>query len=546
MNKGTDSNDMRLGFLLILVLVAAGFSTHQAALLRFYFQHRIAIAFFISLMVVGLGLWIYASILEKTKKRRLEKEILRSLPNDDAIYAGNTKSGERVDIKHAYRRMHTQVIGTTNAGKTESVIIPWAADDMRRGRGLIIIDGKSDRSLLDKLYAYAVRHGREKDVRVLSLCSPEISHTFNPLAGGSPLEITERIFKALTFENEYYKDLQYEALLYSLLILDACKILPTPLRVVEMMRSSSQMKALSFQSKSKQLIGWATAFLQLSPTDREQRTSGLISKLQIFTVGETAKIFNHDDSHINLETALSDNHIVYCQLPVLKIPTLGKTTGKLILQALQGAIASRHLSSGKSKSYFSIYLDDFTEYLTEGFVSTLNKSRSANILVTFAHQAIGDLAVLGDDIKNTILTNANLKVFMRTNEPTSAEYFSEVIGTAQGSKITERQTAGTFGAAKTGDGSVRDVEEFKFHPNIFKQDLGTGEAVLVIPHATGSLPVRIKFRKLPDLAQLEIPQVLKNEPIGLPEVKDEPPKQSSEASSPGLVETAFGEKKEAA
>lgn len=529
MNNNAD--DVRLAALLILVMVAAFFTKYKMAIIRFYFENRIFIAFFISTTITALFLWVRGLILQKRMKADLEKKILHAQPNEDAIFAGNARDGSRIDIKHVYRRMHTQVIGTTNAGKTESVIIPWAVDDMKRGRGLIIVDGKSDRSLLDKLYAYAGRYDRLKDVRILSLCSPEISHTFNPLAGGSPLEITERVFKALTFENEYYKDLQYEALLYALLILEACEVAPSPLRVVELLRSTAQMKALALKSQKKQLIDWATDFLRLSREEREQRTSGLISKLQIFTVGSTASVFNHDDSQINLENALAENHIVYCQLPVLKIPTLGKTTGKLILQALQGAIASRHLRNSGSRDFFSVYLDDFTEYLTEGFVSTLNKSRSANILVTFAHQALGDLAVLGDDIKNTILTNANLKVFMRTNEPTSAEYFSEVIGTAQGSKITERQTAGFLGATKTGDGSVRDVEEFMFHPNVFKQELGTGEAVIVIPHATGALPVRLKFRKLPDLEAPEIFEVAKQEPIGLPGIAVAESKTQTETAS---------------
>lgn len=538
MNKTSD--DVQLAVLMGLVLLGALLSKYKFPLKAFYFEYRIVFALLTAAVILTALLWITGIFLQKTKSRRVEESILRADSDEDSIFAGQTKDGDRVDIKHAYRRMHTQVVGTTNAGKTESVIVPWAVDDMKRGRGLLVIDGKSDRSLLDKLYAYALRHGRLKDVRILSICSPEISHTFNPLAGGSPLEITERVFKALTFENEYYKDLQYEALLYSLLILEACEIVPTPIRVVEIFRSTAQMKKLALKSNKKQLIDWASDFLRLSREEREQRTSGLISKFQAFTVGATASIFNHDDSQINLELALAANHIIYCQLPVLKIPTLGMTTGKLILQALQGAIASRHLGSAGSREFFSVYLDDFTEYLTEGFVSTLNKSRSANILVTFAHQALGDLAVLGDEIKNTILTNANLKVFMRTNEPTSAEYFSEVIGTAQGRKLTERQTSGVFGATKTGDGSVRDVEEFKYHPNIFKQDLGTGEAVVVIPHSKGALPVRLKFRRIPDLKVLDIPHVLKTEPDALPSLEEMP-----EQAQCNVINNILEEKKEA-
>lgn len=167
-----------------------------------------------------------------------------------------------------------------------------------------------------------------------------------------------------------------------------------------------------------------------------------------------------------------------------------------------------------------MYLDDFTEYLTESFVSLLNKSRSANVAVVFAHQALGDLAVLGEPIKNTILTNANLKVFMRTNEPESAEYFSGVVGTSQTEKVTERQKKVFLGSERTGDGSVRETEEYKFHPNLFKQELGIGEAIMVLPHAKGSFPVRLKFRKTPDLDAVEIPLINKPEPLGLPDFKD--------------------------
>lgn len=515
MNKHSDMSDQTFAVLLGLLLIGVLITKFTPEIIALYFKYRIPLALVLAVAIVGLYMKVKQLVSKKMQTKILENEVLTANQGEDAIFAGFTKAGKRIDIKHAFRRMHSQVIGTTNAGKTESIIIPWAVDDMRRGRGLIIIDGKSDRSLLHKLYAYAKRHRREDDLKILSLCEPSISHTFNPLAGGSPLEITERIFKALTFENEYYKDMQYEALLYTLLIFEACKIAPTPLRVVEFLRSTAQVNHLAKQSRKKSYIDWATEYLKLSREEREQRTSGLVSKLQIFTVGETAQIFNFEKSDIDLEKALSGNHIIYCQLPVLKIPTLGKTTGKLVLQALQGAIASRHMSTSGDKNFFSIYLDDFTEYLTEGFVSTLNKSRSANVLVTFAHQALGDLAGLGDDIQNTILTNANLKVFMRTNEPTSAEYFSSVIGTSHTDKITERQTKGPLGSEKTGEGSVREAEEFKIHPNVFKQDLGIGEAVLVIPHAKGSLPVRLQLRKLPDLDAPEIPKLFKPEPTGL-------------------------------
>ena len=541
MDKNANS-DKHLPFLGLAIFGIVGWLKYKTAFIVFYNHNRYLIAALIALAVMIIYLRLKHIYLKARKSKDIEKEVLAKSEYEDSLFAGLTEQKKPVFIKESFRRMHTQVVGTTNAGKTESVILPWAIDDMKKGRGLVIIDGKSDRSLLNKLYAYAKEFHREDDIRILSLCSPSISHTFNPLSNGSPLEVTERIFKSLTFDNEYYKNLQYETLLQTLLIFEACKITPTPLRLIDALRSPRQLKHLSTLGGNESQIEWVKSQLSLNRDEREQRTSGFITQLQVLTVGDTACIFNADSSDIDLDIALQKGHIIYCQLPVLKVPTLGKTVGKLVLQCMQGAVASRHLSTTNEHQFFSVYLDDFTEYLTDGFVSLLNKSRSANVGIVFAHQALGDLATLGDAVKNTILTNANLKVFMRTNEPESAEYFSATIGTVQTAKVTERQKSGTLGSTKTGDGSVREAEAFKYHPNLFKQDLGIGEAVVILPHSKGSLPFRVKFRKSPDLDPPKIPDVLKVTPVGLPPVPEDTKTKIKSSLTKNILAATSGER----
>jgi len=112
---------------------------------------------------------------------------------------------ELINVKTQQRTMHTLTIGTTNAGKTESVILPWAIQDLERGRELVLIDGKADKSLLDKLWAYVVKHNRQADFRLFSLSNINESYLFNPLIGGSPEEVSERVFNAFEFENAYYQ-----------------------------------------------------------------------------------------------------------------------------------------------------------------------------------------------------------------------------------------------------------------------------------------------------------------------------------------------------
>ncbi len=545
-DKKSEMTDRGFAIVVLVLAVVASWLKYKSEIIAFYVNWRFAFALVITVVVVATYVKLRNKFVSLMKERDLENEILSPTEGEDSVFAGITPKGKSVFIKQSFRRMHTQVVGTTNAGKTESVIVPWAIDDIKNGRGLIIIDGKSDRSLLDKLYAYAKKYHRAHDVRILSLCNVDISHTFNPFTNGSVLEIAERVFAALNFENEYFKSIQYDAFLHCLLLLEDAKIKPTPCRVIDCLKSEKHLSGLASKTQIPKLKDWAKDFLSLKREEREQRTSGLVAQLQSFAVGETASIFNSEHSDIDLERALADGEIIYCQLPALKVPTLGKATGKIILQCLQSAVSSRHLGRSDDKKFFSVYLDDFTEYLTPGFVTLLNKSRSANVGIVFAHQALGDLAGLGEGIQNTILTNSNLKVFMRTNEPESAEYFSSVIGTLQTNKVTERQKDGFFGAAKTGDGSVREAEEFKYHPNVFKQELGVGEAVVVLPHTKGSLPVRIKFKKSFDLDAQIIPKLKKSEPLGMGPMLSEKPISERTDAGLDLISTSTKEQKEVA
>ena len=465
----------------------------------------------IIILLLNAGLILGWRKLFKIREQNLKKRSVLG-KTDDAVYCGETENKKSVYIKTKQRTMHCQVIGTTNAGKTESVILPWAIQDISQGRGLMLIDGKADNSLIEKLYAYVVKCGRENDFRLFSLGNMESSHQFNPLIGGTAEEITERVFNAFEFENPHYRNIQYEVFGQVLRIFEAAKIVPTFKRVQQMLTNMPLLEETVRTLPQERLRQWVQRYKALSPSDREERTSGLITAIGQFSEGKAGDLFNCETGSINLDQALAENQILYFQLPVLLSPFLGKAAGKLILQCLQAAVANRHRSKNSDKKFFSVFLDDFAEYLYPGFVSILNKSRSANIGIVFAHQALGDIQTLGEPIANAILTNSNLKVFMRGNDPDSAEYFSKVIGTVAATKMTERQSKGLFSYKKTGEASARDVEEFAVHPNDFKRNLGVGQAMMLVPHDDGTELVKIKFHMLPNIKMLvPLPLIQKNQ-----------------------------------
>jgi len=89
-----------------------------------------------------------------------------------------------------------------------------------------------------------------------------------------------------------------------------------------------------------------------------------------------------------------------------------------------------------SPKFFSCILDDFQDYIYEGFGTILNKSRSANVGVVFCHQSLGDLDKVSEAFRNVVLTNTNIKIVMRMNDPETCDHFASTFGTKTTTKIT--------------------------------------------------------------------------------------------------------------
>ncbi|MFN8790112.1 MAG: type IV secretory system conjugative DNA transfer family protein [Bdellovibrionales bacterium] len=425
------------------------------------------------------------------------------------ILLGHGEDHQPVHLTTDLRTRHTQVIGTTSSGKSESVILPWAIQDIQNGGGLIIVDGKADKSFLDKIYAYAVEAGRASDFRLFSLSNPAESCSFNPLAVGSVQEVTERVFSSFKFESEYFESIQFRVFRDIIAVIKEQGVVPTFSHVHTLLTNKDALERWIEASRNDTLKEQLTAFNGLSTKEREERTSGLIAKLSHFCADEVFPLFNATQPHIDMSLALKHKWICYFQLPTMYYQFLGASTGKLVLQCLQNAVAKRHNEGGSNASFTSVYLDDFQDYIYEGFEALLNKSRSANIGMVFSHQALGDLDKVGPAFRNVVTTNTNIKVVMRNNDPETAEFFANSFGTKAAAKETERVSRGLFGNNKTGELSVRAVEEYLFHPNIIKSNLRTGEALVSIPYFEGVKTTRIRFTPFPNKDPKPLPCIPK-------------------------------------
>ena len=90
-------------------------------------------------------------------------------------------------------------------------------------------------------------------------------------------------------------------------------------------------------------------------------------------------------------------------------------------------------------------------------------------------------------------TLANLKL----NDPETADFFARHIGTRTEEKLTERaQKSGWLrNNDRTGEMSIREVEAYKIHPNVFKE-FTAGQGVIHFPTKRGNISEIIQFARL--------------------------------------------------
>ena len=476
-------------------------------LLDFVFDHRKEILAGL-IVVVLMGIWfVYDRFMHYLDGKRAD----RILDENEFCIGTDDATGKPVHILTAQRLTHMQIIGTTNAGKTSGVILPMCVHDVKVGNGFVLIDGKSERSLLDQIYAYASELGRKNDVQVFSLANPAISATYNPFLRGDAEQITERFFSSLKFENEYYKNEQVRIFLTAVSVLKVRgeQVLPSVIR--EAIRNREFLKAMSIGLADTALLSDVGAILKEKDDEYREKTSGIISALSLFCSGGVSALFNQPVSEIDLKHLYRGRGIVYFQLPTLMYQNLGPMVARMILAELKQILSEQQMASSPNPvKIFPLYLDDFNDYLDPSFESVLNKLRSAGLAAVFSHQSLSDLAKVSPEFKEGVLTNTNVKFFMRGSHPETNEYIAKFIGTRTVEKTTSRASteSGFFGSREvdTGERSVREVEEYIVHPNAMKNSFGLWQGTLVVPETNGRRIVeKVQAKPAPLLPTLSLP-----------------------------------------
>lgn len=428
------------------------------------------------------------------------------------IFVGKTRDGFPIALWDKQRSEHVQIIGSTGRGKSSSVIVPWMVQDFLSGKNVILIDGKGDRGIPEILDNW-VFGDKRREVILFDLGDVETSATTNPLKFGTAAQICDRIFSTFEFENSYYRDQSYQALL---MVVEMLQIASEEVSFKEIylsllddghltelctgIQSLAQSDKKTNQHKSETLR-LALSYLAQNFNQRQEKISGLVSQLRPYATGELAILLNGEvdgKKYFSLSELVRNENKTVAKAIVILIPTLlyqktASRLGQMFLQEIAWAIACR-----KTTQFLPVFLDEFSAFVYKEFIQIINKARSARVGFHLSHQSMGDLESISPDFAKAIVTNTNVKCVLGLNDPETADYFARFFGTRTSEKLTERAEKKTFGdLERSGQMSVRDVEEYRIHPNRLKR-FTHGQGVLSVMVDGDAVIEEIQFEPVPE------------------------------------------------
>ena len=502
-NKDVPISDKEAGALLFMLFGFGGYywiEKNSRLLSELYFKYfeeiYLSVYVFVAIVIVVLAHFLKKKTAKFAKRAQLLLPKSESNEKKAAIFkkikVGKTKDNVDLYLSDKDRSAHVQVIGATGRGKTQSVVIPWAVRDLKKGDPVFIIDGKGSPDLYEEIFKRVESEHCRK--YLFNLDDPRSSISINPLGSGSPQQITDRLFSAFEFKDPFYRSVQY----------DICGYLTRLIHEVDEQVSFKLLYALLTSDQvlcdylarvdEGDLKEKLKSFVKTPAKDRKMQMAGLISQLSPFATSEVSEIVNGGPLEVKFSEELiwGGKTLFIFSIPTLKYQQMGHQLGKLLLQEIAWAVGEKE--SEKSHHFCSVFLDEFSEFVYEGFVSILNKARSANVSLHLCHQSKGDLTSVSESFAEAVNTNTNIKCVLGVNDPETADFYARHIGTLSTDKLTSQMEEKGFLSSleETGRASKREVEAYKIHPNVLKELYG-GKGVLHFPTNKGVISEIIQF-----------------------------------------------------
>ncbi|MHB2025890.1 MAG: type IV secretory system conjugative DNA transfer family protein [Elusimicrobiota bacterium] len=430
---------------------------------------------------LGLTLWFLSQDSEgqvnpeKIGKLDVSPEKVKALAKKgvkEGTFLGASKSqrGRAVSLKESWRTSHAYCVGASRSGKTASVMLPLALQDIANGHPVIFFDGKGDIETRNALLDQAYKTRNIDDFLVFSMSDIGRSYSYNPLQFGTATQKKDKLIGAFTWTEEHYKKVAEDTLLTILLGLEGTGRRYNLEDVYLCLTEQDAVQHVYEQCQDRKAKVHLDYYYRNFKTTTKDIT-GLIKDLGLIIKSDVWPLMNTYAPEIDLLDVIMRKKMVYFVFNTQAYPETAERLAKIILQDLRAV--SDHIQNKiprEERVFTPIYVDEFNCFAFDAFGDFMSKCGGAGFALTLAHQSLGQLVKRGDGFKEEILDNANIKIILRQDSPDTIDEFARMIGTHDRTEYTAQIQDGLLtGKTDTGMGSRRLVETFNIGPNVIRQ-----------------------------------------------------------------------------
>jgi hypothetical protein len=339
------------------------------------------------------------------------------------IIIGQNARGEPVTITPEMRQStHTHVIG--GSGKGKSKFLEWMIRrDIREGHGLCLIDWHG--TLYNDVLRYCSQLdvGLHKDFRSLILLNPskpDFVTGFNPFMNqGADIstQVSRRIDATIrpwgiTDTNMMPTFERLCRLLYTFAV-ERQETLPNAAQLLQFDRPELREYAVKVITDSYIKQQWQQLAQVKTFKDWRDFVLSTENRLSRFLASKTIKRFmGMTSSNVDLLEAMDQGKIVLVNLGSSGF--LDRESARVFASLLlneffeTAMLRATNAPKGQKPKTFTLYLDEFQEYITDDIGSMLDQVRKGGLHMVLAHQHLGHL-VDNQRLLQSVLTNARIR-----------------------------------------------------------------------------------------------------------------------------------------